>query len=162
MKRPNIPHARTLRHDQTDAERAIWRQLRNRHLLGLKFRRQHPIGRFIVDFVCVEQMLVVELDGGQHVDLAARDGSRTQWLRSEGYTVLRFWNDDVLTAMDRVLEQIVAVLDESGGRGLDTSPHPAPLPGGEREKADGLPKGESEKAGALPGGEREKSGGGVA
>ena len=130
MKRQNVDLARALRTGQTDAECALWRQLRDRQLLGRKFRRQHEVGPYIADFVCTDAWLIVELDGGQHAERAQQDARRTEWLQRAGYRVLRFWNDDVLKSMDLVLEQIVAALDV-------TSPHPGPLPGGEREKSAG-------------------------
>jgi very-short-patch-repair endonuclease len=131
MKRANVGYARALRVGQTDAERALWRQLRDRQLLGWKFRRQHEIGSYIADFVCTDAWLIVELDGGQHAERAQQDARRTEWLQHAGYRVLRFWNDDVLMKMNLVLEQIVAALDV-------TSPHPGPLPGGERGKRSQL------------------------
>jgi len=85
--------AKQLRRDSTDAEKTLWRLLRARQLNGVKFRRQHPIGPYIVDFVCLEQHLVIELDGGQH---ALDSPARTRFLESEGYRVLRFWNNEVL------------------------------------------------------------------
>jgi len=127
MKRLNVDRARALRRGQSDAERRLWERLRHRVLLGWKFRRQHEIGPFVVDFACADAGLVVELDGGQHLDQTERDARRTRWLEQEGYRVLRFWNDDVLKRTDEVLEQIVRALP-------DTPPHPNPLPGGERGK----------------------------
>jgi len=97
--------AKALRKGQTEAEIKLWYHLRAHRFLGLKFKRQKPIGRYIVDFLCDEQQLVVELDGGQHngnVDDLARDA----WLKAQGLRVLRFWNDDVLKNTDAVLEQI--------------------------------------------------------
>jgi very-short-patch-repair endonuclease len=85
--------AKQLRRDSTDAEKTLWRLLRARQLNGVKFRRQHPIGPFIVDFVCLEHHLVIELDGGQH---ASDTPGRTRFLESEGYRVLRFWNNQAL------------------------------------------------------------------
>jgi len=87
--------ARELRQDSTDAERRLWSALRDRRLRGYRFRRQHPIGEFIVDFACTRHRLVVEADGGQHSDNEA-DGSRTAWLEAEGWRVMRFWNNEVL------------------------------------------------------------------
>ena len=81
--------ARSLRRDSTDAEHAMWRILRNRQLAGFKFRRQQPLGRFIVDFVCFSHRLIIEIDGSQHADNAA-DAQRTAWLEREGFRVLRF------------------------------------------------------------------------
>ncbi|GAA0723937.1 endonuclease domain-containing protein [Dokdonella soli] len=130
MQRANVAHARALRVGQTDAERWLWRHLRNRQLLGWKFRRQHEIGPYIADFVCTGAWLIVELDGGHHVAQASQDARRTEWLQAAGYRVLRFWNDDVLKSIESVLEQIVVAL-------AATAPHPGPLPGGEREKEGG-------------------------
>src|SRR6185503_2684091 len=86
--------AQCLRREMTDAERKLWSVLRNRQLEGAKFRRQQPIGPFIADFVCQEQRLIIEADGGQHAECAA-DGRRTGFLECKGYRVLRFWNDDI-------------------------------------------------------------------
>ncbi len=99
-------NARGLRREMTDAERSLWQHLRRRQLGGLKFRRQHPIGRYIVDFVCVEVGLVIEVDGGQHGVQQSYDESRTAWLEQRGYRVLRFWNNDVLTHSEDVRETI--------------------------------------------------------
>src|SRR5690242_13265404 len=87
--------ARRLRRDATDAERRLWYRLRARQIDGAKFVRQEPIGPYVADFVCREQRLVVELDGGQHAT-DKRDAMRDDWLRQHGYRVLRFWNNDVL------------------------------------------------------------------
>jgi very-short-patch-repair endonuclease len=98
----------------TFAERLLWAQLRQRELDGFKFRRQHPIGRFIVDFVCIEARVVVEIDGGQHAGRRVRDEARTAWLNGQGYRVLRFWNNEVLQATDAVREAIRSALHETG------------------------------------------------
>ena len=119
--------ARRLRREQTDAERALWFRLRDRRLNGLKFRRQAPIGSYIVDFCCEASRLVVELDGGQHATRSQQDEKRAADLTSRGYVVLRFWNDDVLRNIDGVLGEIVATLKP-------VPPHPNPLPDGEREQ----------------------------
>ena len=105
-------HARDLRHNATDAERCLWQHLRGRRLRGLKFRRQFAIAGFVADFACVEIKLVVELDGGQHLERAAEDASRTMRIEANGYRVLRFWNDDVLTRTDAVLDEIHRHVDE--------------------------------------------------
>ncbi len=105
--------ARRLRRDSTDAEQALWSRLRDRRLGGVRFRRQAPIGPYITDFVSHERKLIVELDGGQHADRRAYDARRTRWLESRGYTVLRFWNDDVLLRPTSVLEAIALALRES-------------------------------------------------
>ncbi|MGH8402157.1 MAG: endonuclease domain-containing protein [Gammaproteobacteria bacterium] len=95
-----------LRIHQTDAEHLLWKFLRNRQLDGRKFRRQVPIGKYIVDFICFESNLIIEMDGGQHMLRQEGDESRTRWLHSEGFTVLRFWNNDVLSQTQAVLEKI--------------------------------------------------------
>ena len=119
MRRPQIDFARQLRGDPTPAERLLWRHLRRRGLDGARFRRQHPVGPFVVDFVCLERGLVVELDGGQHADPEElrRDAERTQVLAERGFRVLRFWNSQVLTETNAVLEVIFASLVEARIRG---------------------------------------------
>ena len=103
--------ARRLRHGSTDAERALWSVLRNRQLGGYKFRRQTPIGRHIVDFVCVDQQLVIEVDGGQHQEQRRSDDRRTRLLELQGYRVLRFWNNEVLTELEAVADVILTELE---------------------------------------------------
>jgi very-short-patch-repair endonuclease len=98
--------ARQLRRTSTDAERHLWRYLRLKHLKAYKFRRQYPIAGYIVDFVCLPAMLVVEIDGGQHLDACDYDARRTHTLESKGFRVMRFWNDEVLQRTDDVLEVI--------------------------------------------------------
>jgi len=104
----------------TDAEARLWRHLRDRRLNGHKFKRQHKIVRYIVDFVCLERNLIVELDGGQHnfPDQAAQDAERTATLNRFGYRVLRFWNTDALQETESVLETILEALENQsdGGR----------------------------------------------
>ncbi len=100
--------ARNLRQRSTDTERLLWRHLRDRQLAGLKFRRQHPLGNFVVDFVCLEHRLVVELDGGQHATQQQADADREAFLMGLGYRVLRFWNNEVLGNTVGVLEAIVS------------------------------------------------------
>jgi very-short-patch-repair endonuclease len=99
--------ARMLRRNQTDAERLLWQRLRNRQLLGVKFRRQMPIGGYVADFASVEIKLIIDLDGSQHIDNQNADEFRTGFLQREGYKVVRFWNNDVLSRTDAVLETIV-------------------------------------------------------
>ena len=94
----------------TDAEQALWRVLRSRQLEGFKFRRQHSIGRFVVDFVCLEQKLIVEVDGGQHAGQVEADAERTAYLQDKGFRVIRFWNNEVLTEMDGVAVRLLATL----------------------------------------------------
>ena len=98
-------HARAMRAHPTDAERRLWHALRDRRLQALKFRRQAPVGGYIVDFLCIARRLVVEADGSQHTE-SQRDAARDAWLAREGYTILRFSNRDVLTARESVLTTI--------------------------------------------------------
>ncbi len=113
------PHTRerNLRRLQTEAERKLWHHLRNRRLLGYKFRRQHRIDRFYPDFVCLQTRLIIELDGSQHLDQESYDDARTQRLQQMGYRVLRLWNDDVLLRIDDALAAIAAA--------LTAAPHPS-------------------------------------
>jgi very-short-patch-repair endonuclease len=101
--------ATELRQNTTDAERRLWAALRGRRLQGYKFRRQHPIGRFIVDFACTRHRLVIEADGGQH-DESKSDARRTAWLESQGWRVIRFWNNDILANTEGVVSTILEVL----------------------------------------------------
>lgn len=103
--------ARYLRGNATDAERRVWRALRGRGLAGVKFRRQAPIGRFVVDFLCPEYKLIVEIDGGHHAENKIADDNRTKWLEAEGYRVIRFWNNDVLENFEGVIGTILSNLD---------------------------------------------------
>jgi very-short-patch-repair endonuclease len=104
--------ARELRRQQTPAERKLWARLRGKKLLGFKFRRQHPIGRFIVDFCCAQAKLVVEIDGDSHASQVEYDDSRTAHLEGHGYTVLRFTNEQVHRHLDAILDEIARVLDD--------------------------------------------------
>ena len=104
--------ARRLRHEATEAEQALWKRLRRRELLGYKFRSQQPIGRYIVDFVCLEKRLIVEVDGSQHFDQRSYDEARSRWLESQGYHVLRFLNNEVLAETETVVEAIVEKLED--------------------------------------------------
>ncbi len=96
--------ARELRQRMTEAEKLLWSSLRRRSL-GIKFRRQVPVGPFIVDFLCVQARLVIEIDGGQHLGNSS-DADRSRWLEKQGYRVLRFWNHDVLKNLEGVVERI--------------------------------------------------------
>ncbi len=98
--------ARQLRSTQTDAERKLWNVLRDRQVLNLKFRRQHPIGNYIADFCCIEKGLIIELDGSQHLERVAQDEERTRWLNEHGFKVIRFPNDEVGLAIEGVIEKI--------------------------------------------------------
>jgi len=108
-----IALARGLRKRQTDAERVLWNKLRNKQMEGVKFRRQQPIGSYIVDFVSLERKLIIEIDGGQHNERKVRekDQEREKWLKEKGYQILRFWNNDVLTNIEGVLERIKETLE---------------------------------------------------
>jgi len=95
----------------TDAERLLWQALREKQLNGHRFRRQHPIGKYIADFACAERKLVIELDGGQHQDQLVYDEQRTAFLQENGWQVLRFWNNDVMNNLEGVLSTIVGNLE---------------------------------------------------
>ena len=94
--------ARNMRKEPTDAERLLWKHLRNRQFLGLKFKRQAPLGNYIADLFCEEQKVIVEADGGQHGD-NSYDAKRDAWLKSQGYWVFRFWNHEILLDIESVL-----------------------------------------------------------
>ena len=115
--------ARALRKNQTIAERKLWRSIRLRQLNGFKFRRQYPIGKYIVDFICAEKKLIIELDGSQHGDddQKEHDFERDQWLRSQGYRVLRVWNVRVFKELPSLLDEISHYL-----RSDETPPHEGP------------------------------------
>jgi len=114
----------------TDAEALLWKLLRNRRLAGAKFRRQHPIGRYILDFYCAERKLCIELDGGQHGEAVAYDQLRDQWLLGQGIQILRFWNNQMLTETEGVLEMIYqALLTVAPAGALTTAPAGALIPG---------------------------------
>ena len=121
------PYARRLRRSQTAAERKLWLLLRDRRLAGFKFRRQHPLGPFIVDFCCPEARVIVELDGGHHSLTHDSDTARSGYLTGQGYRVLRFWNNEALGNISGVLERIVEALKRD-----QQCPSPCPLPSGER------------------------------
>jgi very-short-patch-repair endonuclease len=119
--------AKGLRRNQTDAEKLLWRHLRNRGLRGTKFRRQYVIGKYIVDFVCIECELILEIDGGQHAEQQGYDETRTRYLEQQGFQVMRFWNNEVLCETEGVLGMIEDFLINN------PSPQPSPL-GGESEQ----------------------------
>ena len=110
--RATIARARKLRSNLTDAESYLWRHLRFRQIADHKFRRQRPIGPYIVDFVCLEKKVVIEVDGGQHAQTQTLDDTRDKWLRSQGYVVLRFWNNEVLREVEAIKEAILRALTE--------------------------------------------------
>jgi len=145
-----------MRHDLTWAEKLLWHQLRNRKLEGLKFRRQQPLGSYILDFYCPDKFLVVELDGGQHDIPEEReyDLRRTEFLKNEGLEVLRFWNSQMRENLPWVLELIRRKAGVSTTCEPET-PHPNPLPQGERVRRNN--KAETPHPNPLPQGEREWS-----
>ncbi|MGE0581877.1 MAG: endonuclease domain-containing protein [Steroidobacteraceae bacterium] len=112
MWEPQLDFARRLRRNTTDAERTLWLHLRCRGLAQARFRRQHPIGPYVVDFACLEHRLVIELDGGHHGHARFKelDTKRTAWLESRGFRVIRFWNHDVLHRTESVLAMIYSCL----------------------------------------------------
>jgi very-short-patch-repair endonuclease len=124
--------ARELRKNLTDTERLLWSKLRGKQFGGFKFRKQAPIGRYIVDFVCFDRKVIVELDGGQHVAAVEADKMRTEWLGSQGFRVLRFWNHEVIEDTDTVMEAIwlalqmppTLTLPHKGGGELRVEPSP--------------------------------------
>ena len=105
-KRVLNKNTRNLRRQSTNVETLLWSKIRGRQIGSFKFRRQHVIGPYIVDFVCLSKRVVIELDGGQHAVERKKDDARDNWLRREGYTVLRFWNHEVFENLDGVLEFI--------------------------------------------------------
>ncbi len=126
--------ARRLRLNQTDAEARLWRRLRNWPIQGTHFRRQVPIGPYIVDFACMAAHLVIEMDGSQHGvgENVMRDEARTRWLQAAGYRVIRFWNNDLVNNMDGVLESIYAAVHGS------TIAEPMPFKHKRRERVEAV------------------------
>jgi very-short-patch-repair endonuclease len=119
--------ARQLRRNMTDAEQKLWQCLRGRQLAGCRFRRQHPVGPYIVDFACLEKQLLIEVDGGQH-NGSRTDTRRDAFLRGKGFAMMRFWNNDVLENLEGVCDVILRHLG-------DTHPHPGlPPQAGEGDK----------------------------
>ena len=108
----NTKSARELRNNLTDAERRLWQKLKRRQIATVTFRRQQPIGAFIVDFVCFERRVIVEVDGGQHSEQVPYDEQRTRWLEAQGYLVLRFWNNDVLANTEAVAQAILDAVEQ--------------------------------------------------
>jgi very-short-patch-repair endonuclease len=117
MRHPLRDRARQLRKQMTDTEQFVWAQLRRKQFDGFRFRRQFPVGSYIVDFVCLEARVILELDGGQHAEQQEADQRRTQWLESQGFKLLRFWNHIALTEWDSVEQVLWQVLKESKLRG---------------------------------------------
>jgi very-short-patch-repair endonuclease len=129
MKRPNITLARTLRRDSTWSERALWKHLRNRGVGGAKFRRQFGVGPYVLDFYCADALLAIELDGDVHghPQQERHDHYRDKFITNLGIKVLRFWNEEVRTNLDGVLEEILRTVQLR-----ITTPRLNPLPAGER------------------------------
>ena len=119
-----LRRARELRQSMTPAEEILWAELRNRRFTDFKFRRQHPIGCYIADFVCRDCMLIVELDGESHVGRENKDKVRQENLEACGYRVLRFWNHEVYEEKERVLEVVYAACAERFAGREPKSPHP--------------------------------------
>jgi len=117
-----IQLARTLRKDSVPAEALLWKALRNRALGGFKFRRQHPIGRYVADFACVECKIAVEVDGETHLPRKNADQKRTEILQADGWCVMRFWNNEIYEELDPVKEAIYQMCVRRG-----TPPSPLPL-----------------------------------
>ena len=105
--------SRALRRDSTKAESLLWQHLRSRRLLGCKFRRQVPIGNYIVDFLCEDPPIIIELDGGQHMEQENYDEARSTWLKANGFLVLRFWNNDIAENMEGVLESLFSTIQKA-------------------------------------------------
>jgi adenine-specific DNA-methyltransferase len=121
-------YAREMRTHMTDAEALLWRLLRNRRVAGAKFRRQHSMGRYILDFYCDEKMLAIELDGSQHMDHANYDQKRDAWLNAQGVRTLRFWNNQVLVETENVMEVIYGELVGIASA-VALTPNPSPACG---------------------------------
>jgi very-short-patch-repair endonuclease len=126
-----LRNAKLMRRNPTDAEHRLWQILRAKRLAGWKFRRQAPLGRYIADFVCHAAKLIVEADGGQHGGSA--DSARDAWLRADGYRILRFWNNDILTNEEGVLTAILSALEATAAAssrdGRSPLPNPSPARG---------------------------------
>ncbi|WP_095086520.1 endonuclease domain-containing protein [Mesorhizobium sophorae] len=117
-------NAKSMRRVMTDAELKLWNELRAHRLMGLSFRRQVPIGPYIVDFACSDKKLIVEVDGSQHADAehVERDAERSTFLKGSGWTILRFWNDDVIRDIDNVCQHIVIEAGLAGAEILASEP----------------------------------------
>ena len=115
-----VSFAKDLRKNSTDTENVLWKYLRAKRLDGFKFRRQEPLGKYIVDFICFESRVIIECDGGQHAFETEKDRERDQWFERQGYCVLRFWDSDVLKNTEGVLEAIL--------KACQSSPTPPPSP----------------------------------
>jgi very-short-patch-repair endonuclease len=119
--------ARALRKNPTEAEKVLWNHLRYWQVDGYKFRRQQPLGKYIVDFVCLEKSLIVELHGGQHADQSKYDSERDEWLHAQGFSILRIWNNKILQNSSSVTETIL--------NKLKSTPFLRPSPQGGRKRS---------------------------
>jgi very-short-patch-repair endonuclease len=126
---PQHEFVKQLRSQMTDAENLLWRHLRANRLNGAKFKRQQAIGLYVVDFIHFGARLIIEADGGQH-NGAASDTRRDAWLKSQGFRMLRFWNNEILQNIEGVLEVIMDALKQSPSRSIAPSPQPLPREGG--------------------------------
>ncbi|MER9057374.1 endonuclease domain-containing protein [Mesorhizobium sp. M0195] len=117
-------NAKSMRRGMTDAELKLWNELRAHRLMGMSFRRQVPIGPYIIDFACSTHSLIIEVDGSQHADPESvqRDEARSAYLNASGWTILRFWNDDVVRDIDNVCQHIVIVAGLTGADVLAGQP----------------------------------------
>lgn len=122
--------ARKLRKNPTEAERVLWQHLRQKSIEGHRFRRQHPMGPYVLDFVCLEEKMVIEVDGGQHAADVVSDANRTFWLKKNGFKVIRFWNHEVLKNLEAVIRVIRLSLS-----GSNDTPLLSPPPQGGRTEA---------------------------
>lgn len=107
-----VTRSRKLRSTLTDAEQLLWRHLRQKQMAGIKFRRQHPVGPYVIDFACLSAKLAIEIDGGQHAEMKSKDAQRDAFLIQKGFRVLRFWNNEVLGNIEGVMERIWATASE--------------------------------------------------
>ncbi len=124
LKTWTAQRARELRKTQTPYEEKLWRYLRGKRFSGFKFKRQEPIARYIVDFVCYEAKLIIELDGSQHLENKSHDENRDYWLKEQGFNVLRFWNHQLTKQTKNVLDEIWNALQSK-----TPSPQPSPIKG---------------------------------
>jgi very-short-patch-repair endonuclease len=128
-----LERARSLRRTDADAEMRLWHALRSRRLTGWKFRRQHPVGPFVVDFACLAASIVIEVDGAHHAEQRVKDEARTRLIEPKGFRVVRFDDGQVLNALDAVLEVIRLALEDARPAEPTSAPHPVPAVDGERK-----------------------------
>jgi very-short-patch-repair endonuclease len=127
-KEKKIELARSQRQAEIPAERILWKVLRNRAFLGIKFRRQHPIRRYVVDFACAEIKLVIELDGVSHLETRKADSERSREIEGDGWLIIRFWNTDIYDDLDAVKEAIFQTCTKLSGNKHPSPPAPLPSP----------------------------------